>query len=69
VAEPHDAGNGLHRQAAFVGGPDGLVALVAQVLGLEFKRVFALGVVLGKGCQAGSDVRGLALSSGDASIV
>jgi len=32
MAHPHDLGDGLHRQAVGVGGPDRLVALLAKLV-------------------------------------
>jgi hypothetical protein len=34
VAHAHDLGDGRHRQSIAVGGPDGVVSLVAELLGL-----------------------------------
>jgi hypothetical protein len=69
VAQAHDPGNRRHRQSLAIGRTDRLIALTAQLGGLPFERRFALDVVLGKGRQAGSGIRGLAFSSGYTPIV
>jgi len=69
VAHAHDLGNGLHRQAVFVGRPDGAVSLSPQLVGGLLKLAFAAGIGLGKGCQAVFGLGCLALRSGDVKIV
>lgn len=36
MAHAHDLGDGLHRQAVFVGGADGLVPFLAELVGCLF---------------------------------
>jgi hypothetical protein len=66
LQHPRDVG---HRQAVFVGGPDRLIALVPQLLGIALKLPLAPGVLLGKGRQVRAGLGRLALGAGDKRIV
>jgi hypothetical protein len=69
VADAQNLGNGRHGQAVTVGSADGFIALLPHVFVGLLQGGFTLGVVLGKGRQAGSGFGGLAFGSGDLKIV
>jgi hypothetical protein len=69
MAHAHDLGNGLHRQTALVGRPYGFVSLVPELFGGLLQGCFALGVVLGKGCEAGSGLGSMTFRAGYSGIV
>lgn len=69
MAHAHELGNGRHRESRAIGRTNGRIPLAAQGFCGLLQRGLALGVVLGKGCQPGSGLWGLAFSSGDLEIV
>jgi hypothetical protein len=69
VAHAHDLGNGGHRQSVAVGGADGVVALLAQLVACLLPCCLALGVARGKGRQAASGLGSLAFGASDLRIV
>lgn len=69
MAHAHDLCDRRHRQAVGIGRPDGLIALVPEGFASLLQGRFALGVVLGEGGQAVSDLGCLAFRSGDSRIV
>lgn len=69
MAHAHDLGDGLHRQPIAVGGADGRVAGLAQVVAGLVQGCFTADVVLGKGRKTASGLGGLAFWTGDPKIV
>ena len=69
MAHAHDLSNGLHRQATLVGCSYGFVALLSELFGGLFQGCFALGVVLGKGREAGSGLGSMTFRAGYPGIV
>jgi hypothetical protein len=58
-----------HRHILPVGGTDGLVALLAQLLSLFLQLPLALAVSLGKGFETGFSLGGFSFRSCDLKIV
>lgn len=69
MADAENLGDGRHGQAALVGGSDGLVTLLAEVVARPLQGFLAPGIALGEGRQALASIGGLAFRSGDPLIV